>query len=44
MVVWTFHDIFVDEEIKKALEVAPVARHDPSCSYSKADPKRRDID
>ena len=41
----TFHDSFVEEEmIETSLEVAPVTRHDLSCSYSKADPKRRDID
>lgn len=34
--------LLVEEEIEKALKVVPEARRDLSCSYSKADPKKRD--
>lgn len=44
MVVWAFRDISEEEELETFLEVAPMANHDLSCSYSKADSKRRDVD
>lgn len=44
MVVWTFHDVSVEDESEKFLRIVAVARHDLLCSYTSADPKRRAIE